>query len=613
MSTGKRKDLWDISGRPSTKTKLEIIGKCFDVWLTIWNKQSWASDEWYAIDLFAGRGHYMDGKCRVNGSPLIFLQTIVDKKETLKKKVRIKLFLVEKDKANFECLRGNIGTFLKEHPGMKERIEIFYFNDDCNKVIKEIVSHVRSASNRPLFVLIDPSGLQIKKATIEYILKLENRKDIMFNYILEGVRRTGGIARKAHRGAELSVKEIHTLDTLKEFIGPDINVINASDRKILIDYVDSLFTCRGLNVVAYDVPYPDRNDVLYYLLFASRKPSITSIVKDIYAKQKENSLGPTLFGKELFRKNILTALPQIREIERKSLLYKTQVEYGNWTINHIEGCMHGCRFPCYAFMMSKKFGRVKDYDDWRKPKIVVNAMRLLEGEIIKYKNQIDFVHLSFMTDPFMFDAQEGDLVPEVKSLTLEIIERLNSEGARVTTLTKGFYPGEILGKRFSKDNEYGITLVSLSDKFKRRFEPFSASYERRINSLRSLKRAGLRTWVSIEPYPTPNLDETSRHVEELLKEISFVDKIVFGRLNYNVKASRFLDNENFYREMAKKVIEFCQRNGIKYHVKIGTPCSQEETKSIFMDKAAPNYRYARKQGGGGSSRRASRQTNIPDT
>ncbi|MCX7911219.1 MAG: radical SAM protein, partial [Endomicrobia bacterium] len=46
-------------------------------------------------------------------------------------------------------------------------------------------------------------------------------------------------------------------------------------------------------------------------------------------------------------------------MERKSLLYKTEVEYGDWTINHIIGCKHGCKFPCYAMMMAKKFGWVK--------------------------------------------------------------------------------------------------------------------------------------------------------------------------------------------------------------------------------------------------------------
>ena len=37
-------------------------------------------------------------------------------------------------------------------------------------------------------------------------------------------------------------------------------------------------------------------------------------------------------------------------IERKTLLYKTGVEYGDYTINHLQGCSHGCRYPCYAFL-----------------------------------------------------------------------------------------------------------------------------------------------------------------------------------------------------------------------------------------------------------------------
>jgi len=46
-------------------------------------------------------------------------------------------------------------------------------------------------------------------------------------------------------------------------------------------------------------------------------------------------------------------------ITRKSLLYKTAVEYGDYTINHVEGCSHGCRYPCYAMMMAKRFGKVQ--------------------------------------------------------------------------------------------------------------------------------------------------------------------------------------------------------------------------------------------------------------
>ena len=34
----------------------------------------------------------------------------------------------------------------------------------------------------------------------------------------------------------------------------------------------------------------------------------------------------------------------MKTITRKSLLYRTNVEYGDYTINHVLGCAHGCLF-----------------------------------------------------------------------------------------------------------------------------------------------------------------------------------------------------------------------------------------------------------------------------
>lgn len=44
-------------------------------------------------------------------------------------------------------------------------------------------------------------------------------------------------------------------------------------------------------------------------------------------------------------------------ITRKTMLYKTGVEYGDYTMNHMLGCTHGCKYPCYAFMLKKDSGK----------------------------------------------------------------------------------------------------------------------------------------------------------------------------------------------------------------------------------------------------------------
>jgi len=140
------------------------------------------------------------------------------------------------------------------------------------------------------------------------------------------------------------------------------------------------------------------------------------------------------------------------------------------------------------------------------------------------------------------------------------------------------------------ENEYGITLVSLNDKFKEQYEPFSAPYRDRLNSLKTLAHAGLNTWVSMEPYPTPELDKAAQHITDILEELRFVKKIIFGKLNYNRLASYkgnlisvWKNNEDFYKEMAEQVIKFCQKNGIKYHIKSGTPLSKSNTVNIFKE------------------------------
>lgn len=268
------------------------------------------------------------------------------------------------------------------------------------------------------------------------------------------------------------------------------------------------------------------------------------------------------------------------KITRKSLLYKSGVEYADYCINHVEGCSHGCRFPCYAMMMKKRCGVIKNYNDWIKPKIVGNALELLDREIPKLKHKIKVVHLCFTTDPFMYKQKE------VSDLTLKIINRLNDDNIRCTVLTKGVYPKELADTdKYGVNNEYSITLVSLDKNFKESFEPGAAPYEERIKSLKYLHDKGLKTWISMEPYPTPNL--VKQDLIKILNKISFADKIIFGKLNYNVKVTKFQDNKDFYEKCADTVINFCGNHGIDYHIKYGTKKKDDKkTEKIFRGQSS---------------------------
>ncbi len=242
----------------------------------------------------------------------------------------------------------------------------------------------------------------------------------------------------------------------------------------------------------------------------------------------------------------------MEEISRKSLLSRSNIKEADYGINHVFGCSHGCKYPCYAMSMAMKFGKVDSYSEWLKPKIVKNALEILTEEIPKKKDRVKSVQLCFATDPFMYQQ------PEIIQLTLEIIELLNRNDIPISCLTKGILPEELSG--FSKKNLYGISIVSLNERFRRSFEPGTALYEDRVNSLERLHNKGFKTWVFMEPYPPPQF--VQQEIMPILEKISFTDQLFFGKLNHNPN----FKNQNldaFYKKNKAIVQTFCLNHHIQ--------------------------------------------------
>jgi DNA repair photolyase len=253
-------------------------------------------------------------------------------------------------------------------------------------------------------------------------------------------------------------------------------------------------------------------------------------------------------------------------ILRKTMLYKTGVEYGDYTMNHVQGCSHGCKYPCYAFLQKKRFGQVASYEEWLEPYLVSNTLEILDKEIPRLKSKIKSVQLCFTTDPFMYGYDE------IEKMSLAAIKRLNDAEVKCTVLTKGLLPAELAN--YSKDNEYGITFISLDEAYRERIEPGAAPYKERLAALRALHDQGCKTWVSVEPYPTPNLIE--QDLNAILEVIDFTDKIIFGRTNYSKEISSYKQHKEFYNEHAAIVIKFCEERRITYHIKEGTITESEK-------------------------------------
>ena len=179
---------------------------------------------------------------------------------------------------------------------------------------------------------------------------------------------------------------------------------------------------------------------------------------------------------------------------------------------------------------------MKSYEDWCEPAIVENALELLDAELPKFKNKIQMLHLCFTTDPFMYEYDE------VRDMSIAAIKKINASGVKCSVLTKGVLPIELA--QMSKDNEYGITLISTDEAFREQIEPGAAPWKERLSALKALHDAGCKTWVSIEPYPTPNI--IKQDLIQLLEKVNFVDRIIFGRMNYNKVVTAYSDHKHFF-------------------------------------------------------------------
>ncbi|GAB4267904.1 MAG: hypothetical protein Kow0092_21450 [Deferrisomatales bacterium] len=241
---------------------------------------------------------------------------------------------------------------------------------------------------------------------------------------------------------------------------------------------------------------------------------------------------------------------------RKSLLYRSRSALGGYAINPMEGCRHGCRYPCYAMAMMRRFGRVRSYAEWIQPKLAVGAEALLEREL----DRIDLaeagpVTLSLTCDPFPYGE------PQVAELSLGLIGQLNRRGVPVRVLTKGALPvGLPLEAAGGRPNEFGVSLVSLHENFRRKYEPFAAPSPERVAALRRLYEAGARTWACVEPYPPPSVVE--QDLGRLLEALSFVDALYFGRWNYGGAEVRGTTYTEAYQEALDQVTRFCRSRGI---------------------------------------------------
>ena len=219
---------------------------------------------------------------------------------------------------------------------------------------------------------------------------------------------------------------------------------------------------------------------------------------------------------------------KIREIKVKSIIVRSNLPGGDFVINPYTGCSNGCLY-CYARFMKRFTNHPEPWGEFVDVKI--NAPDLIPENTEKYKNRS--IVISSVTDPYLpLEAQY--------KLTRQILEKLILLQPRLDIITKS----DLILRDIDLLKQFKGCVVAVSTSFldgevKNRLEPRSISSVRRLEALKKLHEAGIKTTLFVSP---------------IFPEASDWKKLI--DLTKNFVNEYWFENLNFYPSIRDNVYEF---------------------------------------------------------
>ncbi len=253
-----------------------------------------------------------------------------------------------------------------------------------------------------------------------------------------------------------------------------------------------------------------------------------------------------------------TSTLDTKEITAKSILVPSKLPGCDFVINCYTGCRFGCSY-CYASFMGRFVD--KKINDWGNYVYVkINAPELLKKELTKLKDKGKgkTILLSSVTDPF----QGAEAKYQLSSKCLEVLADYGFEG-EVSILTKSPLVLNVLPilKRL-KNVDVGLTITSTDDKISRYFEKFAPNVTQRLETLKKLNEAGIKTYAffgPLLPHFVANKEEIKKVLDaiyqtgtrELFIEHINLSKYIKDRMLEELKEVDEVFLEKFYSSQSK--------------------------------------------------------------
>jgi DNA repair photolyase len=253
---------------------------------------------------------------------------------------------------------------------------------------------------------------------------------------------------------------------------------------------------------------------------------------------------------------------EIKNILCKSILSKSGLKDSKFSINPYRGCSNACIY-CYApyiLREGRKWGKFVD--------VKTNAPEILEKELKKINS--GNVLVSSVTDPYQPLERKYEI-------TRKILEKLKNTKLFVSILTKSSLVLRDIDLLKQMNCEVVLTITTLNDNIRKLFEPNASSIEDRLNALKKLKEAGIKTYIFFGPMlpfiSDKNLEETIKKFAELKPDKIYFDKLnvknpfhwkkikTFLEENYADLAEKWeeaISNEDYYKKIKERIVETCK-------------------------------------------------------
>jgi DNA repair photolyase len=184
-----------------------------------------------------------------------------------------------------------------------------------------------------------------------------------------------------------------------------------------------------------------------------------------------------------------------------------------WTLNPYRGCEFGCHY-CYARYTHEFMEHWDSLDFERKIYAKVNAPDLLRAELRAARDRGQSIALGTATDPY----QPAERQFEITRRLLEIFAEFRGLDFSITTKGVLILRDLDLLRQNSERHKMsvGITVTTTDERLARLLEPKAPPPAKRLEAVRALADAGIRTGVMLMPI-LPGLTDSPRSLEAVAR------------------------------------------------------------------------------------------------